>query len=102
MSPEAIRERDLGYAPGAVFYEQDGLVMFRFVIDPGTQIGPRVASARDIESHLGAYAAFQHGESPKPARPGVSSGIAISMEEPDGREAEPPPQARSRRGKAGG
>ncbi|MDB5441099.1 MAG: hypothetical protein JWM33_3526 [Caulobacteraceae bacterium] len=83
MSPETIRERDLGYAPGAVFYEQGGMVMFRFVIDPGSQIGPRVASARDIESHLGAYAAFKAGRAATPTR-ALGSGISISVSEPDG------------------
>ncbi len=46
-------------APGPTFFrEDDGPMMFQFVIDGGSIIGPRVATKLDMANHTGAYMAF--------------------------------------------
>lgn len=51
-------ERDFGAAPGARFFRQGDQVMFVYVVDAGTTIGPRPATARDRAEHAGVYRAF--------------------------------------------
>lgn len=40
----------------------DGQILFKFVIDGGSVIGPRLATERDQSEHLGAWREFQARE----------------------------------------
>lgn len=54
------RDRNLLPNPGATFFreKEGGEVLFRFVIDAGSTIGPRPATRADQERHPEAWAAF--------------------------------------------
>lgn len=61
-------ERNAMPARGARFYrDDDGAVMFMFVIDPTTVVGPRPARPADLDAHAEAHGAFLRGEAlPEP------------------------------------
>lgn len=51
-------ERTAIPVPGPKFERIDGEVMFKFVIDGGSVIGPRPATKKDQETHVGAWQDF--------------------------------------------
>lgn len=51
-------ERTALPVPGPRFERIDGDLMFKFVIDGGSVIGPRPATKSDQENHLGAWRDF--------------------------------------------
>ena len=51
-------ERTALPVPGPKFERIDGEVMFKFVIDGGSVIGPRPATKKDQETHVGAWQDF--------------------------------------------
>lgn len=51
-------ERDRMAIAGPKFERVDGEVMFKFVIDGGSVIGPRPASKTDQANHAGAWSEF--------------------------------------------
>ena len=58
-------ERDARPSVGPQFLEIDGVTMFRFVIDSGNIIGPRLAKKADRVEHEGAWEAFNEGRLPQ-------------------------------------
>ncbi len=59
----AQTERNALPKVGATFYRDDeGQLMFQFVVDPSNIIGPRPATRADQEKHAGAWAAFVAAE----------------------------------------
>lgn len=44
---------------GAQFWDEDGRTMFRYVIDPGSVVGPQPAKAQDQHDHPEAWGAYQ-------------------------------------------
>lgn len=58
-------ERESIYKPGALFFEQDGEVMFQFQADSSSKIGPRKATKADRRDHEGAWAMFNEGRLPQ-------------------------------------
>ena len=57
-------ERTAIPVPGPKFERIDGEVMFKFVIDGGSVIGPRPATKKDQEAHVGAWHDFCALEAP--------------------------------------
>jgi hypothetical protein len=54
-----MSERVAYATPGPMFLRaEDGTVLFQYVNDPRTVIGPRPATRRDQEAHKGAWDAF--------------------------------------------
>jgi hypothetical protein len=51
-------ERDLGATPGPRFFRDDGVVMFAFVLDASSVVGPRVATSKDQDEHADAWRIF--------------------------------------------
>lgn len=59
-------ERTTMAVPGPKFERIDGEVTFKFVIDGGSVIGPRPATKKDQENHVGAWQAFCRAEDVSP------------------------------------
>lgn len=59
-------ERTAIPVPGPKFERIDGEVMFKFVIDGGSVIGPRPATAKDQAEHVGAWHSFIDSEGGSP------------------------------------
>lgn len=58
-----MNDRQAAVAAGPVFMRgEDGEVLFKFVIDGGSVIGPRPATAKDQAEHAGAWEAFARAE----------------------------------------
>lgn len=57
-------ERTAIPVPGPKFERIDGEVMFQFVIDGGSIIGPRPATKADRENHVEAWRIFNLAEAP--------------------------------------
>lgn len=54
-----MNDRQAHVAPGPAFERApDGAVMFKFVIDGGSVIGPRLASEKDQAEHIGPWREF--------------------------------------------
>lgn len=51
---------------GAEFWIEDGRLMFRYVIDPGSIVGPQPAKDQDKLDHPEAWAKFQAEIEPTP------------------------------------
>jgi len=63
-------ERNARPIPGPRFERVDGEVLFTFVIDGGSIIGPRPATDLDRENHVGAWREFQLSDvAPEPVAP---------------------------------
>lgn len=58
-------ERDLGFKRGASFLVKDDQVMFQFVNDAASVIGPRKASKFDKEQFPGEWEEFNKGRLPQ-------------------------------------
>ncbi len=51
-------ERDVMYKPGATFFKDGGVLMFRYQADSSSVIGPRVATDADKKAHGAEYAMY--------------------------------------------
>lgn len=58
----ALAERNSLPKVGARFFCEGDEVMFEFIVDPNTVIGPRPATRRDQEQHAGAWEEFRRAE----------------------------------------
>lgn len=58
-------ERNARPSIGPGFFEEDGEVLFQFVLDGGNIIGPRKANKADKEQHKGAWETFNEGRLPQ-------------------------------------
>lgn len=61
----ANSERNISFRRGAVFEEIDGEVMFSFVNDASSVIGPRKATKADKAQFAGEWEDFQNGRLPQ-------------------------------------
>lgn len=64
--PEKAIQRAVMPSKGPKFYEQDGVVMFTYVIDPSSVVGPYKARWQDQADHPEAWAAFLAERAPEP------------------------------------
>jgi len=88
-----MTRRSVGAAPGASFSRnEEGDVLFSFVLDAANVIGPRPATAADQEAHPEAWRLFcaREGVGPldRDARDGDGGSLPASpetIEKPDGR-----------------
>ena len=95
-------ERDVMYRPGARFFKEDGVLMFRFQADSASVIGPRPATAADKKAHGFEYdqylvEAFNHA--PLEAFDHDDSGT-VGGSKPAPVETPPTPKKRGRPPKA--
>jgi hypothetical protein len=51
-------ERDVMYKPGATFFKEGGVLMFRYQADSSSVIGPRLATEADKKAHGAEYAMY--------------------------------------------
>jgi hypothetical protein len=105
-------ERDVMYRPGARFFKEDGVLMFRFQADSASVIGPRPATEADKKAHGFEYdqylveafnhaplEAFDHDQSGEPGgalRPVSDEHVHV----PADYETPPTPKKRGRPPKA--
>lgn len=90
---KTVVSRDLGASVGPAFFEQDGVTMFRFVLDSANIIGPRKATKADKAEHAGAWDAFNVGRLPQLDHDGDNRpGGSKPAEEPVKRGPRRPPK----------
>lgn len=104
----AMVERNIGFSRGASFLEKDNVIMFQYVNDSSSVVGPRKATKADREQFPAEWDAFNKGRLPqldhdkdgypggsvaKTAEPEVSSVEALE-------EAQEAPKRRGRPPKA--
>lgn len=88
----ARAERDVLPARGASFFLEDGVLMFKFVIDTANVIGPRPAKPADAESYPAEWAAFKSA-TPDPAPIEPEPPVLPAAADPAPAEAEASPVA---------
>lgn len=73
QSLNLIPERNALPEKGARFWREGGEVMFRFVIDAGNIVGPRLANRTDSENHPHAWGDFVASDrEPEPDPPATA------------------------------
>jgi hypothetical protein len=63
-------ERSAAWAPGASFFRDGDVIMFKFVLDSSSMVGPRKATKADQDQNPGEWQLFCRGhvdEAPVPA-----------------------------------
>jgi hypothetical protein len=96
----ARAERDVLPARGASFLLEDGVLMFKFVIDTANTIGPRPAKPADAERYPAEWAAFKSaapeliepGPAPPAEDPAPVEAAALPVAEEEA-PADPPVEA---------
>jgi len=73
-------ERTIMAVPGPKFERLDGVVMFKFVIDSGSVIGPRPATKTDQENHAEAWRLFCLGDGVAPVDRAGDGGASLPAE----------------------
>ena len=58
-------DREVMFKPGATFFEQRGVVMFRYQADASSVIGPRPATVSDKIDHAFEWEQFNLGRLPQ-------------------------------------
>ena len=51
-------ERHAAWSPGAVFYRENGVTMFKFVLDSSSTVGPRKATKADQTQYADEWQRF--------------------------------------------
>jgi hypothetical protein len=84
------RERNLGASVGPRFERgADGAIRFAFVVDAGTVVGPRPATAKDQAEHPGAWESFRQREGVEPLDRDAKGGAGGSLAKPEGAKRRP-------------
>jgi len=66
-----VARREIGFKPGPVFFEQDGVVMFQIGLDASSVIGPYPAKEKDKVEYEGEWRRFLAEQATGEAPPAV-------------------------------